>query len=367
VDCSRVSHLLSDYVDDQLHPESKKHVEEHLASCQRCTAELVSLQAYLRMMAATQRISAPQSFLDAVHERIDQVSTLERITRWLFHPLRVKLPMELAGIALAGLLLVFAYQQSLRPEKENVHPALSGETRQSVASREMKEASADQAAKTEPEKPVSLSKTIRIALLLPRSSMIGDAGELETPMLPSLDGRGWGRVETGDVRHPHPTSPVEGEGLSSPALSMMGDAADRAHLFEAPASAPAKPQQPRHKALQQAAPRPFPSQESVPSVSTGHGTREESSAPHLSGQLLGLVKESAYTLGGAVLSVEYDKGANDPKTIVVRIPAANYAMFLGKLGRAGQLKETGKEPVEVKGTTEGNEWIEIRIDLIQSD
>jgi len=42
-----------------------------------------------------------------------------------------------------------------------------------------------------------------------------NVGELETPILPSLDGRGWGRVETSDVQYPHPTSPVEGEEYES--------------------------------------------------------------------------------------------------------------------------------------------------------
>jgi simple sugar transport system ATP-binding protein len=50
-----------------------------------------------------------------------------------------------------------------------------------------------------------------------------NVGELETPMLPSLDGRGRGKVETGDVRHPHPTSPVKGEEANSPALTSPVD------------------------------------------------------------------------------------------------------------------------------------------------
>jgi hypothetical protein len=39
----------------------------------------------------------------------------------------------------------------------------------------------------------------------------GNVGELETKKLPSLDGRGWERVETSDVRYPHLTSGIEGE------------------------------------------------------------------------------------------------------------------------------------------------------------
>jgi hypothetical protein len=40
----------------------------------------------------------------------------------------------------------------------------------------------------------------------------GHQGHEETiSKLPSLDGRGGGRVETGRVTHPHPASPIEGE------------------------------------------------------------------------------------------------------------------------------------------------------------
>jgi threonine dehydratase len=55
---------------------------------------------------------------------------------------------------------------------------------------------------------------------MPPDAVASNIGELETPMLPSLDGRGWGRVETSAVQHPHPTSPVEGEELNSPGLAV---------------------------------------------------------------------------------------------------------------------------------------------------
>jgi hypothetical protein len=52
---------------------------------------------------------------------------------------------------------------------------------------------------------------------LPRWGL--NVAELRTKRLPSLDGRGWGRVETSDVQHPHPTSPVKGEELDSTTLT----------------------------------------------------------------------------------------------------------------------------------------------------
>jgi RND family efflux transporter MFP subunit len=61
----------------------------------------------------------------------------------------------------------------------------------------------------------------------------GNVAELRTKRLPSLDGRGRGRVEASDVQHPHPTSPVEGEELDSAALtSPVGEELNSAALLQ---------------------------------------------------------------------------------------------------------------------------------------
>ena len=184
--CSEVSPWLSEYVDDLLAPAARKLVEEHVATCEGCAAELASLKAYLRAMAGMEKVSAPPDFLATVHERIEQTSSLKaksqepraknqpvherieqaspfhRLTRWLFYPLRIKLPMELAGIALATLLLVFAYQTPKQEETKRV-PARSSGVGQAILPAAEKEAALDKAAVTE---PVSAPRRIELALLL---------------------------------------------------------------------------------------------------------------------------------------------------------------------------------------------------------
>jgi hypothetical protein len=312
VDCSKVSDFLSEYVDDQLDPASKRLVEEHMASCESCAAELASLQAYLGTMAAMEKMSAPEGFLAAVHERIEQPSVFERITKWLFYPLRIKLPMELAGIALATLLLVFAYQKTPRLEKEKDMSRLSGEVRQSVVSTDKKGASVGQMAA---DRPVTVPKHIQLALSLPPPKLLEDAAQLRA--------------------------------------------------LAAPPSAPGKAEQAGRNALKQSAPHPLPSRESVPSASVAGARDEESSAPRGPGQVYAFIKESAGSMGGTVLSVEYHKATNEPKTVVVRIPAGNYPLFLERLGRAGRVKET-RESESAKAAVE-SEFIEVRIDLIRSE
>jgi anti-sigma factor RsiW len=314
VDCSKISDFLSEYVDDQLDPAIKRLVEEHMASCESCAAELASLQAYLRTMAAMEKMSAPQGFLAAVHERIEQPSVFERISKWLFYPLRIKLPMELAGLVVATLLLVFAYQQAPRQEKEKDMSSLSGEVRQSVVSTDKKGASVGQMAA---DRPVAVPKHIQLALSLPPPKLLEDAAQLRA--------------------------------------------------LAAPPSAPGKAERAGRNALKQSAPQRLPSRESVPSASVTGARDEESSAPRGPGQVYGFIQESAGSMGGTVLSVEYHKATNEPKTIVVRIPSGNYSLFLESLGRAGRVKETREEPSEAARTADESELLEIRIDLIQPE
>jgi hypothetical protein len=314
VDCSKVSHFLSEYVDDQLDPTGKRLVEEHLASCENCAAELASLQAYLRAMATVEKIRAPQGFLTAVHQRLEQPSVFERLMNWLFYPLGIKLPMELAGIAVVTLLLVFAYQQAPRQEKEKDLSSLSGEVRQSVVSTHKKGAPLGQIG---PDQPLKPQKHILLALSMPSPKVQEDPVKLQAMATPS--------------------------------------------------SAPGTAEPARHNALEQSAPRPLPPAKPVPAASGSAAKEEESLAPRGPTQVYGFIKGSVDSLGGTLLTVEYKKATNEPKTIVVRIPAGNYSLLIERLGRAGQVKESDEEPPEAAMTAEESELLEVRINLIQPD
>jgi len=314
VDCSKVSHLLSEYVDDQLDRATQRLVEEHLASCENCAAELATLQAYLRTMATIEKIGAPQGFLAAVHERLEQPSVFDRLTKWLFYPLKIKLPMELAGIVLATLLLVFAYQQAPKQEPEKDLSSLSGQVRQSAISADKKGGSLGKMAA---DNPVQVLKHIELALLLPPPEVPEDAAKLRA--------------------------------------------------LAAPPSAQQKAERAGGNVLKQSAPQALPPVGGVSSPSVTGAKEEESLALLGPSQVYGFIKESVNSMGGAVLSVEYQKVTNEPKTIVVRIPAGNYPLLLERLRRAGQIKETSEEPTDAAGTADESELLEVRINFIQPD
>jgi len=83
--------------------------------------------------------------------------------------------------------------------------------------------------------PITPSPPLSVSA--PPSLPLCNVGKLETPMLPSLDGRGWGRVETSGIPHPHPTSPVEGEEPNSAALTSPVEGEE----FKSPALPPLSP------------------------------------------------------------------------------------------------------------------------------
>ena len=308
--CSEVSLLLSEYVDDDLDPINKGIVEEHLTACTACAAELHFLQAYLRAMAGMEKVGAPANFLAAVHERIEHPSALGRLVKWLFYPLKIKVPMELAGIALAAVLLVFTYQAP-RQEKAQSLPAVSGEVRQSPLPADMKGAAQDKAAIG---RLASAPRRIELALHLPAPQM-AEREAMPRPLSAA----------------PPPEGKLESD---------------------------------RRKARENITRQPSSPLESAPAALINAPRKDASLAPLDSYRAYELIRASVAGLGGAVLSTSPRPETNEPRTILIQIPARSYLQFLESVNREGLLEKLPEKPAATKETAEQNELLEIQIELI---
>jgi hypothetical protein len=313
VKCSEVSPLLSEYVDDQLDAATRGLVEEHVASCEDCTAKLRFLQAFLEAMAGMEKVSAPPDFLAAVHARIEGASAFNRFKKWLFCPLRIKLPMELAGIALATLLLVFAYQGPKQKEARSL-PGMSGGVGQAVLPADEKGTTLDKAVAN---RPASAPMRITLALHLNPLPMPGHAAKL-----PSLS-----------------AAPSSGGKLDSD----------------------------RRKAREPITGQPSPPMERVPPAPMTAAQKDESLSSLDAHHANELIREALANLGGAVVSGEARAEATEHQTILVRIPARNYPLFIERLRRAGHLEEPPEKPPQTMATTADNELLEIQIKLISPE
>lgn len=104
-DCSEIRNLLSEYLDDALDAKAKALADEHLRTCPACREELDSLKTLVKGIGSLESVKAPADFLDRLHKRMERPSKISAIWEWLFYPLRVKIPLQLAGAAVMALIL----------------------------------------------------------------------------------------------------------------------------------------------------------------------------------------------------------------------------------------------------------------------
>ena len=124
-DCSEIRNLLSEYLDDALDAKAKALADEHLRTCPACRKELDSLKTLVKGIGSLESVKAPADFLDRLHQRMERPSKISQMREWLFYPLRVKIPLQLAGAAVIALILfsILPLQQSSlklhsKPEQE---------------------------------------------------------------------------------------------------------------------------------------------------------------------------------------------------------------------------------------------------------
>jgi len=134
MDCNTIREKLADFVEDALTGQDRGEVEGHLKRCDACRREHASLKAYFMEMETLDRMNPPPDFLKQVHARIDKPPGIRAFFQSLLVPLHVKLPLELAAMALIALTVVWFVKQPEPP-----YPVMSRhapESRPGAAERE---------------------------------------------------------------------------------------------------------------------------------------------------------------------------------------------------------------------------------------
>lgn len=110
--CDEAREAFSDLYDEALSGAPLVTLTQHLASCPACRAEWSSFRKAMQAVADLGSAEPSPGFAAGVHLRIQSPTRWQRVTQWLFLPLRVKVPIQavaLVLLAFAGLLL---YQRS---------------------------------------------------------------------------------------------------------------------------------------------------------------------------------------------------------------------------------------------------------------
>lgn len=98
---------LSEYIDGMLNEKEASAVKEHLDLCLDCMEAYEEMVKIIGHMTEMEKLETPESFLERVHERMEKQSSLQRLIKGLFFPLKIKVPLELAGVAAAALLVIY--------------------------------------------------------------------------------------------------------------------------------------------------------------------------------------------------------------------------------------------------------------------
>ncbi|MBW2095236.1 MAG: DUF2275 domain-containing protein [Deltaproteobacteria bacterium] len=117
MECLEIKRHLSEYIDGVLDADKAAQVEKHLESCADCREELSALERVIQTLGSMEVMEAPEDFMERVHQRIERRSRLSRVWRSLFIPFRLKIPIQVASVVTA-CVLVFLIFHHMRTAEE---------------------------------------------------------------------------------------------------------------------------------------------------------------------------------------------------------------------------------------------------------
>ncbi len=319
MECPEIKELLSEYVDGVLDSEKSARVARHLESCADCRDELDALGRVIRSLGSMGVMKAPDGFMEEVHQRIERRSRLSRISRSLFVPFRVKIPIQVASLATACILVLLIFH-NMRTSEEVTN--LMQEPGREVAAEKAMEAAPEPAklGKGSKRRPTLLKaeniqkkkaeKPIELALRVSKGSEYAfSRQEKPAPAAEKRLARSNGKRKQ---RYPDETS-----GAKAPEEALSQKSSSReADLAEKPASMPAA------DAEKQTA------------------DRAGLAIPGDYSKLSAEMKRWTLEAGGRILNTGYEEVTGRPASFYVEIPAGQLAAFLEKLSGIGSL-ETG--------------------------
>ncbi len=323
--CGEIKELLSEYVDGVLDPETMAIVDGHLSDCKDCQRELSSLRALVSALESLDTVEPPRDFLHQLHQRIEKRSRFSTVLHALFVPLRVKIPLELAGAA-AMAILVFAILHTQQDELKL--------TKAPVGLKQ--EWAAEKVAKDESLATAPLSqREPRVPETMGEHSWRSEAGRLEKE----------GKEEAYKpqlARAPAEQPPAERETIEL-ALVMKGEGGPEALKPEAATEAAPAPKKEMKRSLAM--------QRAAPSAQPERDVEVDDALPRLTR----LIERA----GGKVVSIEYEKGTKRLESINAEIPAPQLNTFYDSLKPLGDL-----ETVPTAITGKGEEVIPVHMRLV---
>jgi hypothetical protein len=116
MNCEEFQSQFADVLDHGPEWSGAKPIEEHLAGCSICREELEGLLECRRLIASLPEIEPPFGFVSRIMGHVNDSAKGARAWKRFFLPLRVKIPLQAAAVAVIAVMSVYVYQ---REERQN--------------------------------------------------------------------------------------------------------------------------------------------------------------------------------------------------------------------------------------------------------
>lgn len=298
--CRKAQLLLDDYLRGALPSGEMEAVAEHLVSCPKCDAEAEFLKRYHEGLSSIPAHRAPEGFLGRIREGIASGDSAIKsdarrgIIKRLFLPLKIKLPLEAAGL-LATAALVFVLVKPTLDESMRPAPSIPQQN-QEIAAVKSPDRQERSKAKVLYHAGVRAKKTLQPERI---------AGETAAPVL-EID-----------------------LAVNTLHQNRGGYAADSAPgvAIEEQESAPAS----RGEGMDMARSRAMKSERAA-----GVSPARQATVQFTSAEQIVKIKRMIRPLGGRIIG-ENSAAGEKPAYVRVELPEANYARFVDQLNQVGQV------------------------------
>jgi len=142
MNCEEVQKQLSDLLDKSLDIERAQEIQDHLAACSPCSAEMASLAEYQQLVSNLPAIEPPVGFTAGVMAKVREAVQPPTLWERLFLPLQIKIPLQATAVVLIASLAAYIYQKeplqresvvSIQPERSFRKPKEADKLAPSIA------------------------------------------------------------------------------------------------------------------------------------------------------------------------------------------------------------------------------------------
>lgn len=123
-ECINIENLIPAYLEGAVLPDQDRLVREHLASCPKCSAVLADLRRTQELTRGLEEVEPPPWLAQKIMAHVKDGAEREAgFFRWLFYPLRVKIPLQAFAAVLVACLIFYVYKGTEPPFEAGRPPA----------------------------------------------------------------------------------------------------------------------------------------------------------------------------------------------------------------------------------------------------